>query len=136
MNDVRPFLMFPGCAKEAIEFYEANIDGFEVLHLESFERGEEREGQVKAATVSVQGNTFHVTDSPMNLSFDFSPSFSFFISASSVMEQHELFNRLKRNGAIILPIDEYGFSRSYGWCVDQFGISWQVGLVERDELVQ
>lgn len=28
----------------------------------------------------------------------------------------------------MMPLDDYGFSRKFGWLCDRFGISWQLNL--------
>ncbi|CAA9485341.1 MAG: hypothetical protein AVDCRST_MAG38-2288 [uncultured Solirubrobacteraceae bacterium] len=28
-----------------------------------------------------------------------------------------------------MPVAEYDFSPRYGWCLDRFGVSWQMGVV-------
>jgi len=28
----------------------------------------------------------------------------------------------------MMPVDNYGFSRQFGWCKDRFGLSWQINL--------
>jgi predicted 3-demethylubiquinone-9 3-methyltransferase (glyoxalase superfamily) len=27
-----------------------------------------------------------------------------------------------------MPLGNYGFSKKFGWCVDPFGVSWQLNL--------
>ena len=35
---------------------------------------------------------------------------------------------LAEGGRVFMPIDNYGFSRRFGWCADRFGVSWQLNL--------
>lgn len=127
MKEITPFLMFQGNAKQAIEFYLKTVPNTELVTMELYEVNEQgTEGTVKSALLLIDGNRFFINDSPVEHKFDFTPSFSFFITADSVFEQQDLFNKLKRNGAILMPLDNYGFSRSFGWCIDQFGMSWQI----------
>lgn len=129
MATARPFLMFQGNAKEAIDYYTEHLDFVELRALELYHEGEGGEpGTVKSALLHIDGMEYYVNDSPTPQNFDFTPSFSIFVEAENVIAQQTIFNRLKRNGMIIMPIDEYGFSRSFGWCIDQFGLSWQVSV--------
>ena len=29
---------------------------------------------------------------------------------------------------MLMPLDNYGFSKKFGWTNDRFGVSWQVNL--------
>jgi uncharacterized glyoxalase superfamily protein PhnB len=37
-----------------------------------------------------------------------------------------LVGRLSEGGTMLMPPDNYGFSRKFAWFNDQFGVSWQV----------
>ena len=39
----------------------------------------------------------------------------------------ELFGELSTGGAVLMPLDDYGFSPRFGWCTDRYGVSWQIG---------
>jgi len=34
-------------------------------------------------------------------------------------------------GKVLMPIDDYGFSKKFGWVNDRFGVSWQLNLPSR-----
>jgi len=34
----------------------------------------------------------------------------------------------ERGGAVLMPVDDHGFSRRFGWVNDRFGVSWQLNL--------
>jgi predicted 3-demethylubiquinone-9 3-methyltransferase (glyoxalase superfamily) len=37
--------------------------------------------------------------------------------------------RWPRAGQALMPVGNYGFSRTFGWVKDRFGVSWQLNLV-------
>jgi uncharacterized glyoxalase superfamily protein PhnB len=39
-----------------------------------------------------------------------------------------VFGVLSQPGQILMPLDNYGFSRRFGWVNDRFGVSWQLNL--------
>jgi hypothetical protein len=38
------------------------------------------------------------------------------------------FARLAQGGQVLMPLDNYGFSKKFGWTNDRFGVSWQFNL--------
>ena len=38
------------------------------------------------------------------------------------------FASLSADGRVYMPINNYGFSKRFGWCADRFGVSWQLNL--------
>ena len=39
-----------------------------------------------------------------------------------------VFAQLSEGGKIMMPLDDYGFSKRFGWLSDRFGVSWQLNL--------
>jgi predicted 3-demethylubiquinone-9 3-methyltransferase (glyoxalase superfamily) len=60
--------------------------------------------------------------------FDFTPSFSFFVVCSDDVEIRRLATALLDRGEVLMPLDDYGFSRLFAWVKDRFGVSWQLSL--------
>ena len=44
----------------------------------------------------------------------------------------EVWAALSDGGRVLMELDEYPFSRRYGWVEDQFGVSWQLMLTDPD----
>jgi predicted 3-demethylubiquinone-9 3-methyltransferase (glyoxalase superfamily) len=126
---VTPFLMFTGDAERAIELYTSLFDDAELLSLTRFgPGGTGAEGTVEQATFSIAGQVFRCYDSPSVHAFTFTPSFSIFVDVASAEELERLFAGLSGGGGVLMPLDDYGFSRRFGWVNDRFGVSWQLNL--------
>jgi predicted 3-demethylubiquinone-9 3-methyltransferase (glyoxalase superfamily) len=126
---VTPFLMFTGDAEQAMELYTSLFDDARVLTLTRWEAGGQgAEGTVQQATFSIAGQVFRCFDSPPVHDFTFTPSFSIFVDVASAEELDRLFAGLSDGGTVLMPLDDYGFSRRYGWLNDRFGVSWQLDL--------
>jgi predicted 3-demethylubiquinone-9 3-methyltransferase (glyoxalase superfamily) len=67
-------------------------------------------------------------DSPMHHNFTFTPAFSFFMDCESEEEVRRLSAALSEGGNVLMPLDNYGFSRLFTWVSDRFGVSWQLNL--------
>jgi predicted 3-demethylubiquinone-9 3-methyltransferase (glyoxalase superfamily) len=83
---------------------------------------------VQRARFSLAGQEFLCTDSPPVHDFSFTPSFSVWIETESEDELQRLFAALSDGGTQLMPLDDYGFSRRFGWVNDRYGVSWQLNL--------
>ena len=126
---VTPFLMFEGVAEEAMNFYVSLFGGSEIRRVERNGPGEPGpEGTLKTATFTLGGQEFTCFNSPTKHDFSFTPSISLFVECESPAELEESFGRLADGGKVLMPLDDYGFSRRFGWVNDRFGVSWQLNL--------
>ena len=125
-----PFLMFQGGkGQAALDFYVETVPG---SHIESVQRfgaeGPGPVGTILRAHAVIAGQKVMVHDSFITHGFDFTPSWSFFLDVEEEAEFDRLFAALSSEGAVLMPPDNYGWSRRFGWCSDRFGIAWQVNL--------
>jgi predicted 3-demethylubiquinone-9 3-methyltransferase (glyoxalase superfamily) len=51
---------------------------------------------------------------------------SIMVTAGSVEETRQYWDKLALDGKIFMPLEEYPWSISYGWVQDKFGVSWQL----------
>ncbi len=122
-------LMFTGEASSAMDLYSATFPSFRVERVERYGPGEPgAEGTVKIAEASIDGHALIVIDSPMKHAFTFTPAMSLFIDCESREELESAFAKLSAGGQVLMPLDDYGFSKRFGWCSDRFGVSWQLNL--------
>lgn len=130
MKKVTPFLMFQnGKAEEAMNYYTSLIEDSKIINIIRYgvnETGEE--GTVMHATFSLKGQEFMCIDSNVKHEFTFTPSFSIYISCDSEEEIDHLYEQLLKDGQALMPLDNYGFSKKFGWINDGFGVSWQLDL--------
>jgi predicted 3-demethylubiquinone-9 3-methyltransferase (glyoxalase superfamily) len=76
----------------------------------------------------LNGIRFICSDSPPIHKWDFTPAVSIYFESKNEEELERLFSKLSENGAVAMPLDNYGFSQKFGWVVDRFGFSWQLNL--------
>lgn len=127
---VKTHLMFDGTAEQAISFYISLFNNSEILRIDKYGPGEPgAEGSVKQAAFSLYGSEFVCIDSPIEHDFTFTPAMSIFVDCDSEAEIGELFGQLSAGGEVLMPLDNYGFSRQFAWTKDRFGVSWQLNLV-------
>ena len=130
MKSAKPFLMFQGgVAEEAMKFYTSIMADTEITSIVRYGANEGGdEGKVMQATFSIKGQEFMCIDSNLKHEFDFTPSFSIFITCDTEEEIDELYEKLLEGGHPLMPIGDYGFSKKFGWLNDRFGVSWQLNL--------
>jgi predicted 3-demethylubiquinone-9 3-methyltransferase (glyoxalase superfamily) len=128
-RSITPFLMFEGNAFEAVSLYVSLFKRSAILKVERWEAGEPgAEGSVKRVNFTLAGTPVIALDSPVKHSFTFTPSISLFVECESETELEEAYTLLSTGGEILMPLDNYGFSRQFGWVNDRFGVSWQLNL--------
>lgn len=132
MEKVIPFLMFQeGKAEEAMNFYTSLIEDSEITTLVRYGANEGGdEGTVMQATFTLKGQEFMCIDSNIKHEFSFTPSFSIYVTCNTEDEIRNLYERLSEGGQALMPLDDYGFSKKFGWLNDRFGVSWQLNLLK------
>ena len=124
-----PFLMFTGEAAKALDFYAETFAGATIDEIEHYGEGEQMPaGRVKMALFTIAGQQIRAFDSPPVHDFTFTASQSFFVECASEEELRTLSDTLARDGSVMMPADNYGFSRLYAWVADRFGVPWQLNF--------
>ncbi|GGI53572.1 VOC family protein [Oxalicibacterium solurbis] len=128
MATVKPFLMFQdGNAQAALDLYFATFPDSGMLQVERYTQdGLGLAGTIKVAVFTLCGREFMCSDSPVKHNFSFTPSSSIFVEFDSVAELEHVFGILSKDGGVLMPLDNYGFSQRFGWINDRFGVSWQL----------
>ncbi|AHF07891.1 VOC family protein [Desulfitobacterium metallireducens] len=130
MEKVIPFLMFQdGKAEEAMNFYISLSEDSEITNIVRYGANEGGdEGTIMQATFTLKGQEFMCIDSNIKHEFSFTPSFSIYVTCNTEDEIRNLYERLNEGGQALMPLDDYGFSKKFGWLNDRFGVSWQLNL--------
>jgi predicted 3-demethylubiquinone-9 3-methyltransferase (glyoxalase superfamily) len=122
-------LMFEGRALEAMRFYVSVFPEAVITSLAKYgKEGPGKEGTVRRAVFRIGGQDFMALDSPVRRDFGFTPATSIFVSCETEAEIDLLYKRLLEGGGALMPLENYGFSRKFGWLNDKFGLSWQLNL--------
>lgn len=126
---ITPMLMFQGgVAEEALAFYVSLFPDAKLLDIDRYPAGEPGEGWVRTAHFRLRDQVLMAIDSVIDHEFDFTPSFSLFVECAAEDDMDTLFGELSRDGAVLMPPDDYGFSRRFAWVADRYGVSWQLNL--------
>lgn len=66
-----------------------------------------------------------VYDSPVKHPFAFTPSVSLLVDFAAAEELDAAFAMLAHRSEVLMPVDNHGFRRCFGWCTDRLGKSRQ-----------
>ena len=125
--DILTHLMFQnGRAREAAEWYVSLVPGSRIERVVD-------DGAGRATvylTLADQG--FIAFDSPVRHEFDFTASMSVFVRCDREEEVRALFEQIAAGGHVMMPLGDYGFSSCFGWAADRYGVSWQIGIGDRE----
>jgi predicted 3-demethylubiquinone-9 3-methyltransferase (glyoxalase superfamily) len=132
---ITPHLWFDKEAKEAAEFYVAafgqgsKITNVHVLH-------DTPSGDCDIVSFELAGYEFMaISAGPL---FKFNPSISLMVnfdpSRDDKAREHldALWAILSEGGSALMPLQEYPFSKRYGWIQDKYGLNWQLILTDPD----
>lgn len=130
MTTARPFLMFQGgCAQAALDLYFATFPDSRMVRVERYTQGDPGPlGTIKVAVFALCGREFMCSDSPIRHGFSFTPASSTFVDFDSVGDLERAFRILSEGGHVLMPLNNYGFSKRFCWLNDRFGVSWQLNF--------
>lgn len=130
MQKIVPHLWFDTEAKEAAAFYCAAFPDSKIMS--STVLRDTPSGDCDVVTFNLSGHDFMaISAGPL---FEINPSISFILnfdpSQDEQAEEHlkELWGKLIEGGTALMPLQEYPFSKQYGWVQDRCRVSWQLML--------
>ena len=130
MQKIVPHLWFDTQAKEAAEFYVSAFDNSKITHRSVLH--DTPSGDADVVSFDLDGYSFMaISAGPY---FKINPSISFMLNfdpskdTDAEAELRTLWEKLSEGGKALMPLQEYPFSKLYGWIEDKFGVSWQLIL--------
>ena len=123
-----PFLMFQGEGQQALALYREAFPDFELVLLTEHPDDGAQAGQILSCHIRIGGLEIMLFDSAPVHAFTFTPATSFMIACDDEAQLRALAATLGEGGAVMMPIDTYGFSTLFTWLADRFGVSWQLNL--------
>jgi len=126
---VTPFLAFFGDAEKAMKRYVGLIENSRIVSVEHYGPGDVgKEGTVKIAAFTLNGQRVMCNDIPGEHNWTFTPAVSLYVENSNEEALAKYFEVLSKDGKILMPLDKYPFSKKFAWVEDEFGVSWQLNI--------
>lgn len=132
MQKIIPHLWFDTEAKEAAEFYVSAFEDSSITSVVTLH--DTPSGDAETVTFDLSGYSFMaISAGPY---FKPNPAISFMVNfdpskdAKAKEKLDALWNTLSEGAKVMMPLQEYPFSKHYGWLEDRFGVSWQLILTD------
>ena len=124
---VFPCITFPNCAEEAVAFYVSLLPDSRIESIEYFREGERgQKGKVKALDFSLMGSKFMAFDMDSSESPGYNWSISLYINCPNEGMFDVVFEKLSKNGRVLMGPEAIGNLRKASWITDKYGLTWQV----------
>ncbi len=144
MAKFNPYLHFLGNTEEAFAFYKS-VFGDEYIRVvrfgelppsPDFKLPEEHLNKIMHIALTLaNGNVLMGSDAIMEYpdrKFTFGDNFHIAISAESMEEADNLYNKLSVGGRIDMPIAPSPWGSYFGMFVDQYGVQWTIDFDTRE----
>ncbi len=132
MQKIVPHLWFDTQAKEAAEFYCHVFPNSKIVS--STVLRDTPSGDCDVLTFNLSGHDFMaISAGPV---FKINPSISFILNFDPSQDNQApthleaLWDKLIDGGTVLMPLQEYPFSKQYGWVQDRYDVTWQLMLTD------
>lgn len=139
---ITPNLWFDG-AKEAVDFYVSLFPDSKIISTVYYPKTAEEgladfqkdfAGKELSIDFQLGGMKFTAINGGPDFKFNSSISFMVNFDPSRDEKAHEkldeLWEKLAQGGKVLMPLDEYPYSKRYGWVQDKYGLTWQLILTD------
>jgi PhnB protein len=128
---LNPYLIYPGTAREAMEFYERVFGG--TLTVMTFADAGANDvpdpKQVMHAMLeTTSGYTLMASDLPPGMEHQPGTAFSVSLSGDDADELRGYWSALSADGTVTMPLEMQMWGDEFGACTDRFGVSWMVNI--------
>ncbi|MDQ3123784.1 MAG: VOC family protein [bacterium] len=136
MQKLTPCLWFDNNAEEAMNFYVSVFKDSKINHIDYYpdesldEHFKGMSGKVINGEFELSGHPFICLDGGplfnLNSSISFILNFDPSMGGNAAKTIEEYWHKLSENGRVLMPFQEYPFSKKYGWIQDKYGVTWQL----------
>ena len=128
------FINFNENCREALTFYAKvfKLDMPEIMRfadappMEGWEINEADKEKVMYADLNIKGSVIMFSDVPSGMEFNQGSNIQLSISDIDKAEIERLFEALKADGTVMMPLQQTFWSPCYGYLIDQYGVPWHL----------
>ncbi|MCP2257503.1 PhnB protein [Streptoalloteichus tenebrarius] len=128
---LNPYIILPGTARQAGEFYRSVFGGELVLRTYA-DIGDPNvphpDRIMHGVLVTDQGHTLMVADAPPGADHTRGDTISLTLNGDDAELLRGYWEKLSSTGTVVTPLEKQMWGDEFGMCVDQFGVSWMVNI--------
>lgn len=135
MQRIVPTIWLNDTAEDTVNFYEEVFGAVPTRTDYYTEAGKQQHGHNPGDIVTIEFEIegFRMIALNGGTYFSPNPSVSFTLTRSTTEAVDALWDALSTDDSkVLMPLEEYPFSKRYGWIQDKFGVSWQI-MVSADQ---
>ncbi len=130
---LNPYISFPGNAREAMECYDQVFGGNLTMNTFGEYGAPDDPGADKIMHGQLEtdsGFTLMGADSPPGMEHHPGDNVAVSLSGDDTDELRGYWAKLSDGGTVSVPLEKQMWGDEFGACVDQFGVSWMVNIVQ------
>ena len=127
---ITPFIWYVDKAREAAQLYTSTFPRSKIKDESHFKDtpSDTPSGAIEIISIELMGQEFSLMSAgPHN---ELNPSISFMVHCKKEEEVDKYYNKLSKNGEVMMALDTYSFSKRFAFIQDKFGVSWQLLYTE------
>jgi PhnB protein len=126
---LKPYISFPGNAREAMEFYKDVFGGNSTVNTfgEYGDQGSADADKIMHGQLETDsGFTLMGADTPAGMQYNPGDNIAVSLSGDDADELRGYWQKLSDGGTVTMPLKKQMWSDEFGMCLDRFGVSWMV----------
>ena len=130
---LNPYLTFDGTAREAMEFYRGVFGGELTLNTfgESGAAGGADADKIMHAQLEAEGGlVLMASDTPPGMDYNTGTNIAISLSGDDDAKLRGYWDKLSDGGTVTMPLEKQMWGDEFGMCLDKFGVSWMVNIVQ------
>lgn len=129
MQKIIPHLWYDKEALEAANCYVSLFENSRIINVTTLPDTPSGDAEL----VEFQISDMKFTSISAGPYFKINQSISLMVSCRTIEEVDRLYASLSKGGEVLMPLEEYPFSKRYAWVQDRYGLSWQLMFAEAME---
>lgn len=132
MKHITTWLWFKDEAEDAVDYYMSIFQSGQIMEKYYIPNDQ----NVSSVVINFKIGDLNLGAFNGNLDYaKMSPALSLKVTCETEDELNKLWVELSGNTRVIVPLQKRSFTKLYGWCIDKYGVSWQLNLNNKPQKI-